>query len=262
MQLLEKPKVLATLTQEMGWSKEVIEKFMIGFSEGRIWIPITEYNRVVNIRKYSRRATDGNKMISIAGHGEARLWPLETLDLGTVYLFEGEKDCVLAHSLGLNGITVTGGAGTFNQEWVPLFESKNVAICYDIDKAGRKGAEVVAHYLLRAAKEVKIIHLPLTEPSNADFTDYILAGHTADDFRKLVEEADVVEPVNDNRVPDGVTEIPISTAVEKKLFYKRIKSKIRVVSKMETPSLLPGVLNFTCTRAAGKLCYGCDNHGT
>jgi hypothetical protein len=261
-ELLGNPRVMAILTEELGWSEEVIKKFQIGFCSPRIWIPIKEGSKVVNIRRYARRPPDGNKVISVAGFGEARLWPLEALDQETVYLFEGEKDCILAHSLGLNGMTVTGGAGTFHMKWARLFEERTVIVCYDVDDAGQKGAELVSQYLIRAAKEVKIVHLPIDEPDNADFSDYILAGGTREAFLDLVERTEPVERVNDSRVSDDVIEIPISKAVEKKLFYHRIKSKMRVVSKMETPLLLPGVLNFTCTRAAGNMCYNCENHAT
>ena len=258
--LLSKPKVMATLTQELGWTVDVIKRFQIGFCPPRIWIPIKEGNKVVNIRRYARKPADGNKVISIAGFGEARLWPLEALDQETVYLFEGEKDCILAHSLGLNGMTVTGGAGSFHMKWARLFEDRTVIVCYDVDDAGQKGAKLVSQYLIRAAKEVKIIHLPIDEPDNADFSDYIAAGGTRETFLDIVERTEPVERVKDSRVSSDVIEISVAKAVEQKLFYHRIKSKMRVVSKMETPLLLPGVLNFTCTRAAGNMCYSCENN--
>jgi len=260
--LLSNSKVMDVLTKEFHWTNEVINKFSLGYDGERVWIPITQHDKVVNIRKYTRKPRDGNKVISVAGFGEARLWPLEALDQETVYLFEGEKDCILAHSLELNAMTVTSGAGTFTLEWAKLFDNRNVVVCYDIDEAGRKGADVVARYLMRSAKEVKVVHLPIAKPDNADFTDYIRAGGTKEAFLNIVAKTKPMERVKDSRVPDEVIEMSISTAVEKKLFYRRIKSKIRVVSKMETPSLLPGVLNFTCTRTAGNLCHKCDNHGT
>jgi len=259
--LLSKPLVMEKV-YAMGWSEEVIKKFQIGFCPPRIWIPIKEGSKVVNIRRYARNPPDGNKVISIAGFGEARLWPLEALDKETIYLFEGEKDCLLAYSLGLDAMTVTGGAGTFHMKWARLFEDRKVVVCYDVDDAGQKGAAMVSQYLIRSAKEVKVIHLPIKEPDNADFSDYILAGGTRDTFLALVERTEPVERVKDSRVSSDITEVSISNAVEKKLFYHRIKSKMRVVSKMETPLLLPGVLNFTCTRAFGNACYSCENNAT
>jgi len=257
--LLSTPKTMDKL-KEMGWTEDVIKRFQIGLCPPRIWIPIKEGNKVVNIRRYARNPPDGNKVISVAGFGEARLWPLEALDQEIVFLFEGEKDCILAHSLGLNGMTVTGGAGTFHMKWARLFEERTVIVCYDVDDAGQKGAQLVSQYLIRSAKDVKIIHLPIDEPDNADFSDYILAGNTKEQFLALVERTEPAERVKDSRVSSDIIELPISKAVEKKLFYHRIKSKMRVVSKMETPLLLPGVLNFTCTRAAGNMCYNCENN--
>ena len=92
-------------------------------------------------------------------------------------------DCMLANQLGYPAITITGGAGTWTEKFSAAVAGKTIRICYDIDGAGRKGAAKVCRAIYRIVKEVKDINLPITEPANADFTNYIVDnGYTKKDF--------------------------------------------------------------------------------
>jgi hypothetical protein len=112
-----------------------------------------------------------------------------------VYIFEGEMDCLLARSRGLNAVTCTGGAGTWRDPWSVLFVGLNVVICYDADTAGRAGAAMVARKLYGRAEKVRVVTIPLPEIQGADFTDYIVGhGHEVSDFHTLVRETPEFEP--------------------------------------------------------------------
>jgi len=170
--LLNSPVILNNLLKKRGWSKEIVLEYKIGYSDERFTIPVLYRDTLLNIRKY---AIDGKKpkMLNVTGYGNAKLFPYNMLKEPELFLFEGESDCLLALSLGLPAITVTSGAGTWKKEWSQLLKGKKINICYDIDEAGKRGAEVIASQLLGHC-EIKNIKLPITEPSNADFSDYIL----------------------------------------------------------------------------------------
>jgi DNA primase len=181
---------LEYLEVKRGLTRATVEEYQIGHDGDRFYIPIRdEAGRCVNIRRYkpqARRAQD--KMISWrSGFGQARLYPLKAFEMdGPIYLFEGEMDTLLARQHGLNGITTTGGAGTWRNDWNSLFEGRDVVICYDVDPAGRVGSMHIAGQLLDTARSVKVVLLPLTEPVGADFTDYVVGhGHAAADFLAL-----------------------------------------------------------------------------
>lgn len=259
--LLENENVMGILKEEFLWTEESVKANQLGFASPRIWIPIREKNKLVNVRQYARNPKNGSKVISVPGFGSARIWPLGALEFKDIYLFEGEKDRILAAQLGLNAITITGGAGTFEVKWIPLFKGKNVVICYDIDNPGREGAKKVAKLILNISESVKIITLTLTEPDNADFTDYIKDGSTIQDFHDLVSNSPFVVPPETREISDEVTEMHTEDAIKTEKFCRRLKSRVRVVSS-RLPAIIPKGLMFACNRAAKNKCVFCPHLGT
>jgi len=81
-------------------------------------------------------------------------------DERTTYVFEGEKDMLIARELGLNAITLTGGASAIPSDLVlPAFKGRDVVICYDNDEAGRSGMEGMFRALHSTAKSVRYIDI-------------------------------------------------------------------------------------------------------
>ena len=259
--LLACEKVMTVLKEECLWTEATIKANQLGLMHSRIWIPVREKNKLVNIRKYARNPKYGSKVISVPGFGQARLWPLGALEFKEIYIFEGEKDRILASQLGLNAVTVTSGAGTFEIKWIPLFKGKSVVICYDIDEPGREGAKKISKLLLHSVESVKIIELPLEEPKTADFTDYIKAGGTVQDFQELVSRAAPVLPPETREISDEVLDISTEDAIKKEKFCRRLKSRVRIVSS-RLPAIIPKGLLFSCNRAAKNLCVFCPHQAT
>ncbi len=241
----EKP-VIDYLNTKYCYTNETIIKFKLGWNGSRITIPIYDHTgKLVNIRK---KPLDNGHCMGIEFYNQMRLFPISNLEGETIYLFEGEKDCMLACQIGLNAMTVTSGAGSFNQEWLPLFKDKKIVVCYDIDAAGRAGAERIKDMLLNAVSELKIIHLPITTPPNGDFTDYILAGGTLESFLELVANTNVEEKVitQNTRIPDFVYDTELSAAANAEFFYKRVRFNIVVSGKDTQPYLPPAEIEITC----------------
>jgi hypothetical protein len=254
--LLQNETLMTYVKENMLWTVDTIKKFEIGFEESnnRYWIPVRENGTLVNIRQYNSYGRP--KVVSVRNYGTATLFPKDNFANDEVYLVEGEKDCILANQLGLNAITSTGGAGTFFTTWKPLFSNKAVFVCYDADDAGRNGAALVGTNLLHVAKTIKLITLP---EEGMDFTDYIKAGNSIQDFMALVERTDALSQDSDAvvRIPDDVTTVTLDKIDKKKLFYKRTKTDVRVIGTESAPFVIPRCMSVTCNKDNGKACYNC-----
>jgi len=258
--LMNHPERVQDLINLTMWTEGTMAKYEIGYDaqEQRYWIPIKEDGVLVNIRRYS--PTQESKVISVKGFGAARMFPLENLGRDEIIIMEGEKDTILANQHGFNAITVTGGAGTFLSEWKTDFHNRDVAICYDIDEAGRAGGMKVAQMLVGIARSVKVVELPITEPKNGDYTDFVLTGASPQDFRALIDATPLVKkessaPID---IDDEVSDVSLDRIAQEKLFYKRARSHVRVIAKDTSPSIIPKTITVKCNKDSGKACHVCD----
>ena len=87
------------------------------------------------------------------------MYPVENLKKQVINITEGEWDSLVGLSMGLNCLTVTGGAGSWEEIWSKRFKDKEVRIVFDSDAAGQIGAARVAKQLKGIAKSIKIINL-------------------------------------------------------------------------------------------------------
>jgi Protein of unknown function (DUF3987) len=112
---------------------------------------------------------------------------------GTVYHLEGCKDVVNAmERLGVVA-TTSGGAKTWKGEFAEHYRgAKEVVILPDNDEEGAAYAAKVAQDLLGVAEIVKVVELPGL-PEKGDLTDWLDAGHTAEEFFAVVGEAEALD---------------------------------------------------------------------
>lgn len=262
--LLKNKKLLDALKTKRGFNDAIIKKYKIGHDGERYTFPIYVGGVLMNIRKYSLTGK-GTKMINVSGYGSAKLYPFDNIQKKEIYLFEGETDCLLANQLGINAMTATTGAGVFNSAWNSLFTGKRVNICYDIDEAGKKGAEKIAKSISKFCDDVYIVGLPSAGmPKNGDFTDYIVnLGHTVADFKKIVKgavkygSADEPEKEKDDKIYDT----NLKNSSNKEFYFKKIRLPIIVSGKDLTPYIIPKVVRGRCSRmspADDKKCIGCE----
>jgi 5S rRNA maturation endonuclease (ribonuclease M5) len=170
--LKAQPAVLNYL-HAIGVTDEIIEKFELGWekTKSRIIIPIRSKTRqLVNLRRYmppgSKRTKTTPKTINVSGLGENRYFPYEAFEQDTVFVFEGEKDTLVAISQGLNGVTTVGGTNLPVHE-ISLFKDKIVYLVTDSDRAGNKIVKKYIPLLKPIARELHRIKLPVK-----DFADY------------------------------------------------------------------------------------------
>jgi hypothetical protein len=267
------PKALKDAAARFGWSDSTLKKFEIGFHQqlGRYTIPVRDDSDAVrNIRMYDPDAQGLNKMTSWrTGAGDARLFPLWAFERQTIYIVEGEKDCILMNQvLEQHGqsdsaaVTGTGGAGTWRDSWNERFRGKDVVVVYDLDGSGEENAKRVAGMLLGVASSLKNVRLDITEPKNADVTDYFVHSSKGwDDFERLIESTDPFTPQNRSRnvvAPDTTVYTPhLSQASDDEFINKKLKLKVIVAGKELAPYVAPRKVVWECQMNAGSLCKSC-----
>jgi len=262
------------LNEKRGLHDETLVKYQIGWDGDRNTIPIRdERGNIVNVRRYN--AKNKAKMINFVDgkhkYGSpARLYGVHDLikrDCEEVFLSEGEWDRILNEQHGFPTVTGTHGCKTFRPEWARFFKGKNVRIVYDCDKEGRLAVEQkVLPVLTRPENqpaEIKVIWLPLEgSPQCKDLTDYFIKeGHTAEDFRALVDATDPIELLQLDERDTTLHELESLVQIDHTDFIDR-RVKVELVVTGLTSETFHAPTEFRVVRCsemdAGK-CFSCQN---
>lgn len=160
-------------------------------------------------------------------------------------------------------VTGTGGAGTWRDAWNEKFDGKEVIIIYDRDQAGISNAQAVAAKLIRHALSVKVVTLDITEPADADITNYFQdSGKGWDDLFALVEMTEHFTDTTQRqkapkKVDDTVYEPHLSEASQDRYVGKRLKLRVLVAGKELAPFAVPRDVSWSCAMDNGTACSGC-----
>lgn len=129
------------LYSERKLSHDVIR--MAGFEEvhGLLKIPIYDKDGKYIFSKFRKAPWDttNTPKYQYERGASVSLYGIDHLT-NDIVICEGELDALALITCGHNACSSTGGAMTFQQEWAPLFEGKNVTIMFDNDETGIKGA--------------------------------------------------------------------------------------------------------------------------
>lgn len=104
-----------------------------------------------------------------------------------VFMPEGEKDVDTLTKRGYTAITY-GGVNDWRSDFATLFKGAEVYILADNDEPGRKVANTILSDLKGIAKSAKVI-VPVPDIPKADISDFFAAGHSNEDFEKLLQSA-------------------------------------------------------------------------
>lgn len=219
-----------------GITEEILNDFDISSAYNRIVIPIRDQNGIILFNKYRRdpEEIEGPKYTYDTGATvklfNIRILPtlqyLGATEVKKVIICEGELDalCLIAH--GYNAVTSTGGAQSFQRDWIPFFVGVEVFVCLDHDKAGEQGTMKITQMI----PEAKVIPLP-DEVGIKDVTDF---------FRKY-----------DNKMFDAlmkVAQIQLTNPVaDEKPITKRSKVGTRIQQAKDVP-----IGNFIKFNSTGK----------
>lgn len=228
--------------RSLGLSDETIETMGLGLvmvgNKKFLGVPVF-YNKVlIDIRRYNLlKHPNLPKMIGNDGAKNGNVIPFDLWDRESpTYIFEGEKDMLAARDLGLNAITLTGGASAKpNEVMLPAFKGTTVYICYDNDDAGRKGMDQLYNALRGVCKEVKYIDIgQVVKENKEDFYDYL---HRYDgnvfEFMAL--------PLNDFKEPEKPKKAmtTIVSALSGNVIRKKLMSVVTVASEFADTYAVP-----------------------
>lgn len=188
-------KAFIQQVEALGISRKTINDLNLGMvrdDQNRMYLAIPVYydGVLVDVRRYNLLKIPGvAKMYALKGAENGFVFPYDLWkeDERTTYIFEGEKDAMLGRELGLNAITLTGGAPAKPNNYViSQFKDRDVIICYDNDDAGKDGRQNVFESIRGIAKKVQYIDIAdILDKPKADFFDVISKGHTIEEFTQL-----------------------------------------------------------------------------
>ena len=258
---------LSMLRNRRGLSSKSIKRFQLGWDLERITIPVYDmYNNLVNIRRYKWDSyEDGRKMINYVddegnAFGEVRIFNIQALlNNDAVVWCEGELDAIISEQNGIPACCPTSGAGTFRQEWLPLFKNKTVYLCQDNDQPGRDANESLRKRLQGTAYKVIVIDWPDYMPEKGDITDfYVNLGKSPQDFMSLMVDTAYVgsEPILNETAEALYVDLQDST--QAKYVGKRVAIPAMVSGKGDTPYMVPRHIKCSC-RGPGENDKKCSN---
>lgn len=187
------PRILEWL-KARGLSENIIQEYQLAWNGTHIVIPVHDAQGNVLFNKYRRdpEVSEGPKYLYEKG-STSQLYGLKTLrPEGGIHIVEGEMDALCLLSKGIQAVSSTGGAGTWNPEWNQLhFGGRYPNVCYDYDEAGIKGALHVASFIPKA----RIVLLPKEVGEHGDVTDFFVKlNKVSEDFLTL--EGFIHEPIS------------------------------------------------------------------
>lgn len=242
LELWMNPKAVEK-ANELGFGNETMDRLKIGLipynDKPFLAFPVFFNGVLKDIRMYNMFKHDG--MAKLYSNDEAESgWVIpydewkDSKDL--TYIFEGERDMLHAASLGLNAITLTGGASSIpNIHVIESFRDRDVVIVYDNDDAGRNGVVRVSKALKDVAHSVKWIDMSklLPEVKGGDFSDYIDKGNTVFDFMTVPHL----------EVPEEEIEIvphtSIQEALNENLIKRPLRTEITVTGELSDAFVIP-----------------------
>lgn len=203
--------------------------------------------RYYNIYKYQESPKFFNKEVKVG-----YIFPFENiLNNNKLYLLEGEKDTLLALSLGLNAITITGGCKQLpNKEVIDYFKDKDVVVCYDNDIYGKIGTKNIYGKLKDIAKSIKYIDISKeVKEEQEDFSDYIMKyNNTLFDFLML-DELDISSLEIEENKKDLTT---IKDTLKDNKLKQLITSQVLVISEYTDTFLIPTFVEFEKMQIGSK----------
>ena len=255
--LVEKAELWANPTflkkvEDLGFSRQVINELHLGLvkdNKGRAYLgyPVFYNGVLMDIRRFNISKFEGvPKIMSNAGAEAGFIisyddW-VKNKDL--TYIFEGEKKMALARSLGLNAITLTGGANARPNDFVINgFKDRDVVICYDNDDAGRDGAYKVYQKIKPLAKSVKYINIAEAVAGDGeDFYDMIMIyKKTIDDFLKL-PLYDFIDKEETKKVY-----VPLKQALKENKIKQELLTQVLVSAEYSDVYAVPSMVEFEKT---------------
>lgn len=254
--LLWSDPLILTKTISLGFSKELIDEMKLGLVKDEmgkkyLGIPVYYNNILVDVRRYNIMKYENQPKMK--SNDNARVGWLVPYDKflssnEVCYLFEGEKDMLMARELGINAYTLTGGAGAVPNEYViNAFKDKDIVICYDNDDAGHKGMESMYKELKDIVKSIKYIEIgDVVKENKEDFYDYIhkYNGNVFEFYTLRQHHFNLEEN-------DELDVITVKEALKTSKLRKDLRSVVTVTSEFTDPYSVPTIVEIEKVKDTG-----------
>ena len=254
--LLWSDPLILTKTISLGFSKELIDEMKLGLVKDEmgkkyLGIPVYYNNILVDVRRYNIMKYENQPKMK--SNDNARVGWLVPYDKflssnEICYLFEGEKDMLMARELGINAYTLTGGAGAVPNEYViNAFKDKDIVICYDNDDAGHKGMESMYKELRDIVKSIKYIEIgDVVKEDKEDFYDYIHKYNgNIFEFYSLDQHHFNLEENENTKI------ITVKEALKDSKIKKDLRSIVTVTSEFADPYSVPTIVDIKKIKDTG-----------
>lgn len=255
-----------------------INRYLLGWDDRRITIPITNREGIVSFFKLAKDPADTSdtpKMLTMVGASmDLYGWERVIGRKSPIVICEGEFDRLVLEARGFAAVTSTGGAGVFRREWAKEFaDIAEVYVCFDNDDAGQQGAVRVGQMIPHA----RLISLPEDVGPGGDVTDFFVRlGKGNGDFISLMEAAQPAPqpPVVPPRERPPLREQPDSMLAQRITRLKAAVAIAEVVGQYVDLRLVNGLFRGICPFHADENpsfvvypttgtfhCFGCRLHG-
>lgn len=231
-----------------------IREYRLGENVGKVTIPVkNSIGLYVNIISYAPGAPKGTpKFMSLRNRGRARLYPHDQMLYDKIMLQAGPIKAIAAttklNAAGIGSVCSTVGETNWDLDLNPEFKDKDVAVCNDIDAAGKHGAMERCGYIFPFAKKVGMVHLPLDEREfpKGDMNDFLAqGGDPVDAYKSAVKYA----PPNKLAVDDSEPiELGLRESFMASYSEKRVSIKAVAAAVDERAYHLPKDLRVKCDR--------------
>lgn len=252
------PQLLKELYKR-GVSDATIKLYLLGEDEGRITIPVQNYEGIfTNVRKYLPGATDEAKTKNLKGRGRPQIYPFAQLRYNKILITGGEIKALAGierlnqHDIGC--VTITCGEGEWPIHLEDFFEGKHIWVGLDIDDVGKRAQEFRCARLSSIASWVGGVNWPLNKVKypTGDLNNFV-ADEEGDLF-KLLEEtpewvgitASTVTVAEDTTEPDSIA---IREAMLSSMAMKRFKSNVSMTAVGQDSYFIPKTVMPKCDRS-------------
>lgn len=232
----------------LGISQEVINELKLKTPTGTadlIAFPVFMYDHLVDVRKYDpgQKPKIKSRLNCPAGLiVPYDLW-IQTPNNKVTLICAGEKDMAIARTHGFNAITLTGGEGA-PCKLLKTFKDRNVAIVYDNDGPGQRGAKALALALLKYTSNVKIVtgFHEICKEQGEDITDFFMKyGKNKNDLINYIKTTPYYQPSEED-LKSQYPVVDLLTASKPENINKMLQSNIQVVAVSESTFAAPAAI--------------------
>jgi DNA primase len=141
-----------------GIHRPTAEWFRLGLDAEWLVIPVIWGGRVFSIKRRNMVNNSPMPKYLATPHSAPAIFNGDVLnDSETVYIVEGELDCISMTQMGYPCVSLSAGAASFRPQWGELFSSKEVVITFDTDFAGYDAAIDIKD---RFIPHARVAHVP------------------------------------------------------------------------------------------------------